>query len=226
MNAPLSPQDRWTAVDGYIANLLIPADPALDAALAASDAAGLPPHHISPAQGRLLVLLAQMQGARRILEIGTLGGYSTIWLARALPANGHLITLEVEPRHAEVAQANIARAGLADRVELHQGRAVDSLARLAAETTEPFDFIFIDADKPSNPEYLTFALKLARPGGVIIVDNVVRNGAVLGAEGDANVRGIRRMNEMVAANPTLTATIIQTVGCKGYDGFALIRVAG
>lgn len=216
---------KWTAVDRYIADLFAPHDPALDAALEASAAAGLPSINVSPAQGKLLMLLARLQGARNILEIGALGGYSAIWLARALPKDGRLITLEADSKHAEVARANIARAGLADIVELRLGRALDTLPQIAAEGCGPFDLIFIDADKPSNPEYFAWALKLARRGSLIIVDNVVRDGKVIDAAStDANVQGVRRMNEMIAAEKRVSATEIQTVGEKGYDGFALAVV--
>ena len=218
-------QEQWTAVDRYISDLLVPPDPALDAALQASAAAGLPPHDVSPSQGKLLLLLAQIQGARTILEIGTLGGYSTIWLARALPADGRLITLEADPKHAEVARANIAQAGLANVVELRVGRALDTLPQLAAEGYGPFDLIFIDADKPSNPDYFGWALKLCGRGSLIIADNVVRNGAVVdAASSDPSVQGVRRFNELLAAEPRVNATAIQTVGCKGYDGFAIAIV--
>ncbi len=218
-------QEQWTAVDRNITDLLVPPDPALDAALQASAAAGLPPHNVSPNQGKLLQLLARVQGARTILEIGTLGGYSTIWLARALPADGRLVTLEADPKHAEVARANIARAGLADVVELCLGRALDTLPRLAAEGRGPFDLIFIDADKPSNPDYLAWALRLSRRGSLIIADNVVRDGAVLdAASGDPSVQGVRCFNELLAAEPRVSATAIQTVGAKGYDGFAIALV--
>lgn len=212
-------------MDDYLCGALLPADPVLDAVLAASDQAGLPAIAVSPAQGRMLHLFALMSGAKRILEIGTLGGYSTIWLARALPADGRLVTLEFDPHHAEVAKANFARAGLADRIDLRVGKAIDNLPVLEAEKAGPFDFIFIDADKPSNPDYLRWSLKLARPGTIIVVDNVVRGGKVLDAESeDANVTGVRRFLADVGANPGLTATAIQTVGAKGYDGFALLRV--
>lgn len=218
-------QEQWAAVDRYITDLLVPADPALDAALQDSAAAGLPPHTVSPNQGKLLQLLARVQGARTILEIGTLGGYSTIWLARALPADGRLITLEADPKHAEVARANIARAGLADVVELRLGRALHTLPQVAAAGLGPFDLIFIDADKPSNPEYFAWALTLSRRGSLIIADNVVRNGAVAdAASGDPSVQGVRRFNELLAAEPRVSATAIQTVGSKGYDGFAIALV--
>jgi predicted O-methyltransferase YrrM len=220
-------QEKWSAVDRYITDLLVPSDPALDAALRASAAAGLPPINVAPNQGKLLMLLAQAQGARNILEIGTLGGYSTIWLARALPADGRLITLEFDPKHAEVARANIARAGLADVVEVRLGRALDTLKQLAAENRGPFDLIFIDADKPGYPDYFPWALKLSRPGSMIIADNVVRNGAVIDADSsDPNVQGMRRFNELLAAEPRVSATVIQTVGSKGYDGFAIVLVTG
>jgi predicted O-methyltransferase YrrM len=218
-------QDRWNAVDCYITDLLVPADAALDGALEASEAAGLPHIHVAPNQGKLLWMLAKMQGARNILEIGTLGGYSTIWLARALPPNGKVITLEVDAKHAEVARANIARAGLTPLIDLRLGKAIDTLAQLAAEKRGPFDLIFIDADKPSTPEYFTWALKLARPGSIIIVDNVVRDGEVINAAStDRSVQGVRRFNELLAAEPRVSATAIQTVGSKGYDGFAIALV--
>lgn len=218
-------QELWTAVDEYFNGLLVPSDFALDAALVDSQAAELPPAQVAPNQGKLLHLFARLQRARTILEIGTLGGYSTIWLARALPAGGHLITLELNPKHAEVARANIARAGLTDRVEIRVGRAVESLEQLKSQGHEAFDLIFIDADKPSNPDYLEWALKLSRPGTLIIVDNVVRNGAVIdAASDDPNVEGARRLAEMITAEPRLSATAIQTVGSKGYDGFVMAIV--
>jgi predicted O-methyltransferase YrrM len=219
-------QPTWTAVDTYFNELLIGSDAALDSAMQASAAAGLPAYAVSPSQGKLLFLLAQMQGARNILEVGTLGGYSTIWMARALPEGGKLATLEFSPKHAEVARANIAAAGLAGRVEIRVGSAMDTLPQLAAEGRGPFDLIFIDADKENNPAYFRWALKLSRPGTVIIVDNVVRDGAVAdGASADPVIQGIRRFHEMLAAEPRATATAIQTVGSKGYDGFTLIRVS-
>ena len=217
-------QAMWSAVDQYFSDALIAADPALDAVLQASDAAGLPQHNVAPNQGKLLMLLAQMQGARRILEIGTLGGYSTIWLARALPQDGKLITLEYEPKHAEVARENIARARLADEVEIRVGAAIDTLPGLAAEGAGPFDLVFIDADKRGNPDYFRWALKLSRVGTVIIVDNVARGGAVVDPNGDESVQGVRRLTEMLAKEPRVSATAIQTVGSKGYDGFILARV--
>jgi len=218
-------QEQWTAVDRYLCGQLLPPDPALEAALQASIAAGLPPIHVSPNQGKLLQLLARLQQARTILEIGTLGGYSTIWLARALPAGGRLITLEADPGHAAVARANFVRAGLAGVVELRPGRALDTLPQLAAEGRGPFDLIFIDADKPGYPDYFAWALKLTRRGSLIIVDNVVRKGAVIDpVSPDPNVQGVRRLHELIAAEPHVSATAIQTVGSKGYDGFVLALV--
>ncbi|QLE40552.1 O-methyltransferase [Nostoc sp. C052] len=218
-------QEQWTVVDRYFTDLLVPSDPALDTALQTSAAAGLPPHNVSPNQGKLLLLLAQIQGARSILEIGTLGGYSTIWLARALPSDGYLITLEADPKHAEVARANIAQAGLSKLVDLRLGQALSTLPQIAAENQGPFDLIFIDADKPSNPEYFAWALKLSRRGSLIIADNVVRNGAVIdAASSDPSVQGVRRFNELLAYEPRVNATAIQTVGSKGYDGFAIAIV--
>jgi len=218
-------QQQWTAVDRYLTDLLVAADPVLDAALAASASAGLPPIHVAPNQGKLLQILAQLQGARTILEIGTLGGYSTIWLARALPAGGRLVTLEADPKHAAVAGANFARAGLGGVIELRLGRALDTLPALAAEPRGPFDLIFIDADKVNTADYFAWALRLSRRGSLIIVDNVVRNGAVADAASeDAGVRGVRRFHERLAAEPRVNATALQTVGSKGYDGFALAVV--
>jgi predicted O-methyltransferase YrrM len=217
--------DTWSAVDNYIGDNLIPADAALESALRASEAAGLPRINVTPNQGRLLQLLAQLHSAKNILEIGTLGGYSTIWLARALPAGGRLVTLEADPNHAAVARANITRAGLAKVVEIRVGKAIDSLPGLLKEGRGPFDLIFIDADKPSIPAYLEWSLKLARAGTLIVCDNVVREGAVIDAHSsDPSIIGVRRFFEMVAANPRLSATAIQTVGSKGYDGFALAMV--
>jgi predicted O-methyltransferase YrrM len=217
-------QDRWSAVDRYITEQLVGPDPAQDATLRANREAGLPAIEVTPNQGKLLHLLARINGARRILEIGALGGFSTIWLARALPPNGRLITLEANPKHAEVARANIERAGLADVVEVRVGKALDTLPRVAAEGHGPFDLIFIDADKPNNPAYLEWALKLSRPGCVIVVDNVVRGGALVDDGDDESVRGSRRLFEMLATEPRLSATAIQTVGDKGYDGFAIALV--
>ena len=214
----------WTAVDRYIEGLLIPADPALEAALEESRKAALPQIQVSPTQGKFLNLLAKIRGASRILEIGTLGGYSTIWLARALPPDGRLLSLELEPRHAEVARANLARAGLADRVEVRVGPAAESLARLASEGAGPFDLIFLDADKEGYPDYLDWALRLGAPGSWLVADNVVRDGEVRDAASkDPRVVGVRRFLEKIAAEPRLTATVIPTVGSKGYDGFCLAR---
>jgi predicted O-methyltransferase YrrM len=215
----------WASVDRYLNDTLIPPDPALDAALAANAAANLPAIDVSPSQGRLLQLLAETQRAHRILEIGTLGGYSTINLARALPPGGKLITLELDPKHAKVALANIANAGLAHAVELRLGPALDSLTQLHAEHVEPFDLIFLDANKDGYPHYLTAALKLARPGTLILADNVIRDGEVIDATStDPNVQGVRRFFELLAADPRLSSTAVQTVGSKGYDGFAIARV--
>ena len=219
------PQERWAAVDRYIGESLVPADEVLEAALQASADAGLPPISVSPSQGKMLHVLARAQGARQILEIGTLGGYSAIWLARALPGGGRLITLEADPLHAEVARANLARAGLADIVEVRVGPAQDTLPRLRAGGDGPFDLIFIDADKSGYPDYLSWSLRLSRPGTMIIADNVVRDGAVAdSASRDVNVQGVRRFYEILAGETRVTATAIQTVGAKGYDGMALARV--
>ena len=220
-------QKTWTAVDRYLDDLLVGHDAVLEAALQASAAAGLPPISVSPTQGKLLNLLVRVRGARAILEIGTLGGYSTIWMARALPADGHLVTLEINPKHAEVARASIARAGLLALVEVRLGRALETLAQLGAEGAGPFDLIFIDADKPSLPEYFQLALPLSRPGSLIVIDNVVREGAVVDAASpDPSVQGVRRLNELMASEPRVSATAIQTVGAKCYDGFALALVTG
>ena len=218
-------QEQWTAVDSYIEELFLAPDPALKAALDSSKAAGLPTINVSPAQGKLLHLLARVQRARKILELGTLGGYSTIWLARALPPDGQLISLEVDPRHAEVARGNIARAELAHVVEIRLGDALESLRKLLAEGNGPFDLIFIDADKPSYVEYLQWSLKLSRPGTLILADNVIRKGAVADPTStDENVQGIRKFNEVLAAEKRVTTSVMQTVGSKGYDGLALILV--
>ena len=220
-----SHEEMWTAVDKYFTSRFVGADPALDAALAANAAAELPAIDVSANQGKFLHLLARMQQARHILEIGTLGGYSTIWLARALPADGRLITMEFEPRHAAVAQSNINRAGLAERVEIRVGAALGSLAQLATENPEPFDMIFIDADKDNYPNYLPWALKFSRPGTLILADNVVRDGAILDpSHHDPRVQGTRQFLELLAAEPRLAATALQTVGSKGYDGFAMALV--
>jgi predicted O-methyltransferase YrrM len=218
-------EELWGAVDRYINDLFVRPDDVLNAVVQASNAAGLPPINVSPNQGKLLQLLALIQGARNILEIGTLGGYSTIWLARALRRGGRLITLESDPKHVEVARINIARAGLGDVVELRFGKALDTLPQLVAENRGPFDLIFIDADKPSYPDYFKWALKLARPGSLIIADNVVREGAVVDpTNSDPRVQGIRRFNDLLAGESRVSATVIQTVGSKGYDGFAIALV--
>ena len=218
-------QEQWTSVDRYITGLLVPGDPALDAALESSTAAGLPAINVAPNKGKLLYLIARLQGARSVLEIGTLGGYSTIWLARALPPGGKVVTLEADPKHAEVARANIARADLASVVDVRVGRALETLPTIAKEGRGPFDLFFIDADKASIPAYFKWALDLSRPGSVIIVDNVVRGGGVLDAASlDPNIQGVRRFNELVSTEPRVSATAIQTVGSKGYDGFALLLV--
>jgi len=217
--------DSWAAVDAYFEEKLFPADPVLEGALRSSAAAGLPSIQVSPSQGRLLYLLAKAIGARRILEIGTLGGYSTIWLARALPADGRLVTLEVNPAHAEVARANFARAGVGGKVELRLGAALETLPKLRSEALGPFDFSFIDADKPNTRSYFDWALALSRPGSLIIVDNVVRKGELANAlSSDPNVRGMREFLEALASEERVSATGIQTVGKKGYDGFVLARV--
>jgi predicted O-methyltransferase YrrM len=221
----LMSKKKWTAVDRYISEALIPTDPALEAALAASKKAKLPAIAVAPNQGKFLMILAQAIGARTILEMGSLGGYSTIWLARALPPDGKLITLEADPKHAEVARTNIAHAGLADKVEIRVGKALESLPELALEGLAPFDFIFIDADKGNYPGYIDWAVKLSRPGTLIIGDNVVRDGKVIDADDpDPSVQGVRRMNEIIAADPRLSATAIQTVGSKGYDGLMIAIV--
>jgi len=217
--------EQWTDVDAYICDLLLPSDPALDDALADSAAAGLPAISVTPAQGKLLALLVQLCSARTILEVGTLGGYSTIWLARGMAAGGRLVTLESDPRHAEVARANLARAGLSDAVDVRLGAALDSLPRLAAESVGAFDLTFIDADKANNPEYFDWALRLSRPGSVIVVDNVVRSGAVTDVDStDPATVGTRRLIEVMGTELRVDATVIQTVGSKGYDGFAVAVV--
>ena len=218
-------ESTWTAVDQYFCDTLAATDDVLDATLRDSAAAGLPPISVSANQGKLLYLLAQMQAAQNILEVGTLGGYSAIWLARALPAGGQLITLEASAKHAAVARANLARAGFAEVVDVREGAALASLPKIAAEGRSAFDMSFIDADKSNNPEYFAWALKLSKPGSIIIVDNVVRDGAVIDAASqDASVRGVRRLAALIAATPNVSATAIQTVGAKGYDGFILARV--
>lgn len=218
-------REQWTAVDRYFTELLVPPDSALEAALVASAEAGLPGINVAPNQGKLLQLLARLQGATCILEVGTLGGYSTIWLARALPAGGRLVTLEAVPQHAEVARANIDHAGLGDVVDVRLGPALESLPKLAAEGFGPVDLTFVDADKQHNPDYFQWALRLSRPGSLIIVDNVVRGGNVIDeTSDDPDIQGVRRFNDLLAAEPRVDATAIQTVGTKGYDGLAIALV--
>jgi predicted O-methyltransferase YrrM len=222
----LTNERRWSEVDSYFAETLIGSDAALDDALAANSAAGLPSIDVSAPQGKLIQLLARMSGARKALEIGTLGGYSTIWLARALPDEGRLITLELNPKNAEVARRNLARAGLADKVEIRTGAALETLPKLEAEGLGPFDFVFIDADKTNNAAYLEWALRLSRSGTAIVVDNVVREGEVVDATSrSTDVIGVRRMFDLMARERRLSATAIQTVGAKGWDGFALAIVS-
>jgi predicted O-methyltransferase YrrM len=214
--------DLWTTVESYVDSLLIPSDPVLEATLAASEAAELPPIAVSPGQGKLLYLLARIHKARRILEIGTLGGYSTIWMARALPAEGCIVTLEADAKHCDVAQGNLELADLEPLIDLRLGKALETLPELAAEGLEPFDMIFIDADKENNEAYFRWALRLARPGAVIVIDNVIREGEVANPDSDdPRVQGVRQLNETIAAEPRVEATTIQTVGSKGYDGFTL-----
>ena len=218
-------QELWDAVDRYVSDNLVGHDGALEEALRASDAAGLPQIAVSPAQGKLLHLLARIRGARSVLEIGTLGGYSAIWLGRAIAPGGRMVTLEVDAAHAAVARANLTRAGLAGVVEVRLGKALDTLPEIARENLAPFDLSFIDADKANIPEYFDWALRMSRPGSVIIVDNVVRKGAVIQADSeDESVRGVRRLNDRLATEPRVSSTTIQTVGVKGYDGFTLSLV--
>jgi predicted O-methyltransferase YrrM len=218
-------RSKWTEVDRLVEELLLPDDPVLAASVDDAEAAGLPSIHVSPAQGAFLFVLARATGARRVLEIGTLGGFSTIWLARALPPDGRLVTLELVPAHADVARSNLERAGVADLVEIHVGPALETLP--AHRDEAPFDLVFIDADKPAYPEYLEWAIELSRPGTLIVADNVVRGGAVLdGSSDEANVAGARRFLERLGADPRVEATVLQTVGRKGYDGFALAVVTG
>jgi len=222
----LTNERRWSEVDSYFAKTLVGSDPALDAALAANTAAGLPSIDVSAPQGKLIHLLARMSGARNALEIGTLGGYSTIWLARALPVDGRLITLELNPKNAEVARRNLAHAGLGDKVEIRTGPALETLPKIEAKGLGPFDFVFIDADKSNNAVYVEWALRLSRPGTTIMVDNVVREGEVVDAASKAtDVVGVRRMFDLMEREPRLSATAIQTVGAKGWDGFALAVVS-
>jgi predicted O-methyltransferase YrrM len=225
--------ETWNAVDSFVEGQLIGADPALDEAVAASAAAGLPPIAVTPSQGKLLHLLARASGARRMLEIGTLGGFSSIWLARALPPGGHLTTLEANPDYARVAESNIARAGLAGLVDLRVGKALDTLPGLAEQLAEPFDLTFIDADKVHTPDYFEWALRMSHPGSLIVADNVIRDGAIVdpASAGDPAVLGSRGLHEMLADERSpigrqVSATTIQTVGAKGYDGFTLALVLG
>jgi len=218
-------KEMWTAVEQYYGRLLAPDDAALEHALQSSEAAGLPRIQVSALQGKLLHLLARMAGARNVLEIGTLGGYSTIWMARALPEGGRLITLEASEKHAEVARENFARAGVAGKIDLRLGKALETLPQIAEEGLGPFDLIFIDADRSNLPQYFAWSLKFTRRGSVIVVDNVVREGAVLDVEsGDADLQGIRSFAEMAAAEKRVSSTVIQSVGSKNYDGFAVILV--
>jgi predicted O-methyltransferase YrrM len=222
---PLEQDDNWIAVDEYLTDRLVEDDPALAAALKDSAKAGLPPINVSPNQGKFLMLLAQTIGARRILEIGTLGGYSAIWLARGLSADGRLLSLEADPAYAELARANLARAGLAEKVEVRVGRAQDTLPELIAQGAAPFDLIFIDADKPSTPDYYQWSVELARRGSLIVVDNVVREGRVIDAKSDSpHIQGLRRFFDLAAADSRVSGTAIQTVGAKGHDGLAILRV--
>ncbi|MDX8440125.1 O-methyltransferase [Mesorhizobium australafricanum] len=215
----------WTAVDDYIVSSLFEADPVLDATLAANRDQGLPAIDVSAAQGKLLSLLVRIRGAKKVLEVGTLGGYSTIWMARGLPADGKIVTLELDPHHAKVARSNFERAGVSDKIDLRVGPALQSLAALGNENAGPFDLIFIDADKPNNPNYLAWAMKLSRSGSVIVCDNVIRDGAVLKEDGrDAYVEGARAAFSFIGSDKRLDGTAIQTVGAKGYDGFAIALV--
>lgn len=222
---PEVPNDRWMAVDRYLDDTIVGADAALEAALASSAAADLPAISVSPSQGKLLHVIAKAMGARRILELGTLGGYSAIWLARALPPGGRLVTIEADPKHADVARRNLERAGVAAVVDLRVGAALDVLPQVQAERSGPFDFVFIDADKANYPQYLDWAIRLSRPGSLIVADNVIRKGAVIEAgTSDTAVAAMRRMMAQLQSDPRVTATAIQTVGVKGYDGFAAILV--
>jgi predicted O-methyltransferase YrrM len=222
---PKKAKSIWKQVDDYFSNALIPADADLDEALRANHEAGLPEIDVTPLQGRFLEVMVRATGARRILEIGTLGGYSTIWLARTIPEDGVVVTLELEPKHAEIAGANLANADLTSRVDLRIGPAAETLAALVAEPAAPFDFIFIDADKATYPEYLQWSLKLSRPGTLIVADNVVRDGQVIDPENpDPNIQGVRRFTDLLAREPRLRATVLQTVAGKGYDGFAIAVV--
>ena len=218
-------KDQWTAVDAYLDATLVREDEALRSAVRDSAAAGLPSIAVTPSQGKLLHQLALLVGARRILEVGTLGGYSAIWMARALPPDGKLVTIEIEAKHADVAQKNFVRAGVADRIELRRGRALEELPRIVADGLGPFDLAFIDADKESNPDYFDWALKLSRRGSLIVIDNVVRDGTVLETDSlDPSFLGVRRLFERMAREPRVSTTAIQTVGAKGWDGLAFALV--
>jgi len=221
----MSDQQMWTAIDEYVTNLLVAPDGALEGALEASASAGLPPIAVSPPQGKLLALLVRISGAQHVLEIGTLGGYSTIWMARALPHKGHILSLEIDPRHAEVARRNLAAAGVDDVAEVRVGAALDTLPKMVDDGEGPFDLIFIDADKANIPEYFEWSVTLSKPGTVIVVDNVVRNGALLDESGEKpDVVGVRRLHEVLSTDARVSATTIQTVGAKGYDGFTMAIV--
>lgn len=217
-------RETWAAVDQYFADALLRPDADLDAAAQAAADAGLPSIAVAANQGKLIHLLVKLMGAKRVLEVGTLGGYSTIWLAKALPADGEIVTLELEPRHAQTATASFRAAGLADRIRLIEGPAAESLRDLHAENPAPFDFIFIDADKPSNPTYFDWALKFSHPGTLIFIDNVVRWGHVIDADGGGDVTGVRQVTAMISKEPRVEAVALQTVGEKSYDGFILARV--
>lgn len=218
-------KDQWTQVEHYLDALLAPTDDAVAAALEANRGAGLPSIDVPASLGKFLALLIELSGSRRVLEVGTLGAYSTIWMARALPAGGQLVTLELEPRNAEIARINLDRAGVLDRVDIRLGPAIESMRAMADGSVEPFDFIFLDADKKSLPAYLEFSVKLARPGTLIVADNVVRDGKVLDRHSaDPDVQGVRHFLDAVAAHPRLSGTAFQTVGARGYDGFAVVRV--
>jgi predicted O-methyltransferase YrrM len=219
--------DQWKTVETYLTDHLVPKDDVLESALLASNEAGLPAIAVSPNEGKMLHIYAKMTGAKKILELGTLGGYSTIWLARALPEGGKLISLEFDPKHAEVARKNVERAGLSGKVDIRVGAALDLLPKLEAEKAGPFDFFFIDADKENIPHYLTWALKLSRPGSVIVVDNVIRDGRVADESlDDKNIKGVQKLLDMLATENRVVASAVQTVGSKGYDGIAVIRVEG
>jgi predicted O-methyltransferase YrrM len=222
---PKEALETWKQVDSFFTDALIPADSALDAALTVNREEKLPAIDVTPLQGKFLELMIRATGARRVLEIGTLGAYSTIWLARAVGDNGKVVTLELDPRHAQIAQRNLDNAGVADRVDLRIGPASKTLEALVAETTAPFDFIFIDADKAGYPDYIQWSLKLSRPGTLIIADNVVRDGKVIDPDDpDPNIQGVRRFTDVISADPRLSTTVLQTVGGKGYDGFAIAVV--